>query len=61
MAAALIECLRAPERAWEMAEHGRRFVLEHYDWGVLAEKLEVAWERCLRLDPSPRVATPGLA
>ncbi len=46
MAAALVEAIRKPERAQEQAQRGRRVVLESYDWGVLARKLEAAWEKC---------------
>jgi polysaccharide biosynthesis protein PslH len=47
MAAALVEALRKPEAARAQAERGRRVVLENYDWGVLAQKLEASWEKCL--------------
>jgi glycosyltransferase involved in cell wall biosynthesis len=47
MAAALIECIRDPQRALRVAESGRRLVLERYDWEALAGKLEGVWERCL--------------
>jgi len=46
MAGALVEALRAPEQAQALAEHGRRVVLAHYDWDVLADKLEQVWEEC---------------
>jgi polysaccharide biosynthesis protein PslH len=48
MAAALAESLRHPERAREMTERGRRYVLAHYDWDTLAGKLEQVWEKCLQ-------------
>jgi glycosyltransferase involved in cell wall biosynthesis len=44
MAAALAECIRDPGPARERAERGRRLVLESYDWNVLADRLERAWE-----------------
>ena len=44
MAAALVDCIRAPERARRMADVGRRLVREQYDWDVLAERLEAVWE-----------------
>ncbi len=47
MAAALVECIRDPQRSRRMAENGRRLVLEHYDWEALAGKLEGVWERCV--------------
>ena len=48
MAAALVDCIRAPGRAVEMAERGRQLVLERYDWDALAGKLEQVWDRCVR-------------
>jgi glycosyltransferase involved in cell wall biosynthesis len=52
MAGALLECLRAPGRAREMAECGRQEVRARYDWDVLAGKLERVWEECVR-GPAP--------
>jgi glycosyltransferase involved in cell wall biosynthesis len=51
MAAALVQCIRAPGPARAMAACGRRVVLEHYDWDVLAEKLERVWIDCMRMEP----------
>jgi glycosyltransferase involved in cell wall biosynthesis len=53
MAGALVEGLQAPQRLQGMAEHGRRLVLERYDWDVLADRLEQVWETCVG---SPRAA-----
>jgi glycosyltransferase involved in cell wall biosynthesis len=47
MAAALVRCLRDPAVAQAQAERGRRVVLERYDWGPLADRLEQCWEKCL--------------
>jgi glycosyltransferase involved in cell wall biosynthesis len=47
MAAAVVDTLHYPDHARQMAERGRRFVLEHYDWDMLALKLEWVWEKCL--------------
>jgi glycosyltransferase involved in cell wall biosynthesis len=47
MADALVRIIRDPSAAAALAEHGKRVVLENYDWDVLARKLEAAWERCL--------------
>jgi polysaccharide biosynthesis protein PslH len=44
MARALLECLNNPAPAREMADRGRRLVLEQYDWDALAERLERCWE-----------------
>jgi glycosyltransferase involved in cell wall biosynthesis len=55
MAPALVEVIRHPDWAQEMAERGRRFVREHYDWDVLADKLEKTWEKCVG---SPAASIP---
>ena len=47
MADALVQAIRNPEAMQAMAQHGRRIVLDTYDWGVLALKLERAWEKSL--------------
>ena len=44
LARALLECLDDPGPALEMAERGRRLVLEQYDWDALADRLESSWE-----------------
>jgi glycosyltransferase involved in cell wall biosynthesis len=51
MAPALLDCIRAPEQARRLAEQGRRLVLEHYDWDVLADKLEGIWEALICAAP----------
>ena len=45
MAAALVEAIRNPQKMQAMADAGRTLVLETYDWGVLANKLEAVWEK----------------
>jgi glycosyltransferase involved in cell wall biosynthesis len=47
MADALVHAVRNPDAMQTMAEHGRRLVLDTYDWGVLAAKLESAWDKAL--------------
>jgi glycosyltransferase involved in cell wall biosynthesis len=47
LADGLLHCLQAPATAAAMAERGRRVVLEHYDWGALADKLERVWLECV--------------
>jgi polysaccharide biosynthesis protein PslH len=42
----LVACLRNPAPAQAMAEHCRPFVLDRYDWGALATKLEKVWLEC---------------
>jgi glycosyltransferase involved in cell wall biosynthesis len=48
MADALVHALRDPAAMQAMAQHGRRIVLDTYDWSVLAEKLEAVWEKCIQ-------------
>jgi glycosyltransferase involved in cell wall biosynthesis len=47
MADALAACLRDPGPARQQAQRGRRVVLERYDWGALADKLEQTWLKCV--------------
>lgn len=47
MAAAVVRCLRRPEEARQMAERGREVVLERYDWGPLADRMERIWQQCV--------------
>jgi glycosyltransferase involved in cell wall biosynthesis len=47
MAQALLHAMRDPQPARLLAEQGRQVVVEHYDWDVLARKLEAVWERCV--------------
>jgi glycosyltransferase involved in cell wall biosynthesis len=48
MAQALVDCLRRPVLAQQMAERARSFVLQRYDWDVLADKLEQVWEKAVQ-------------
>jgi hypothetical protein len=43
MASALVQVIRDPENALQMALNGRRVILERYDWDALAAKLEAVW------------------
>jgi glycosyltransferase involved in cell wall biosynthesis len=45
MADALIHAIRNPGMMQALADHGRRLVLDTYDWSVLAKKLEASWEK----------------
>ena len=45
MADALVQAIRNPAPIQAMAQHGRRLVLDTYDWSVLAKKLEASWEK----------------
>jgi polysaccharide biosynthesis protein PslH len=53
MADALVRAIRNPGMMQSMADHGRRLVLDTYDWSVLAKKLEASWEKSLSLPSSP--------
>jgi glycosyltransferase involved in cell wall biosynthesis len=44
MAAALVKGMRQPEALRQGAAAGRAMVLEAYDWGTLANKLQKTWE-----------------
>lgn len=48
MADALVHAVRNHAAMVALAEHGRRLVLETYDWSVLAAKLEVSWQRATK-------------
>ena len=56
MAAALVYAIRHPAVVRAQAEHGRRIVVETYDWNVMARKLETVWEKCLS---SPAALAPA--
>jgi glycosyltransferase involved in cell wall biosynthesis len=47
MAAALLDWLQLPVSARAQAEHGRYTVCAHYDWPMLADRLERVWERAV--------------
>jgi glycosyltransferase involved in cell wall biosynthesis len=51
MADALAAAIKEPAAIREMAQTGRRMVLERYDWDVLANQLDAVWQRYAR---SPR-------
>jgi glycosyltransferase involved in cell wall biosynthesis len=46
MAAAIVETIRSPRAARAQALAGRERVLQRYDWGVLADRLEQVWLEC---------------
>lgn len=43
MASAIVRGIRQPYELEDAAEHGRRVVLQQYDWSQLAEKLDEVW------------------
>jgi polysaccharide biosynthesis protein PslH len=44
----LVACLRDPTYALAMAQRARHFVLDRYDWDMLATKLETSWIECTK-------------
>ena len=58
MARTLIEWIRNPAPALAKAEAGRAVVESRYDWSVLAEKMEQAWEELLAQRPPTRILVP---
>jgi glycosyltransferase involved in cell wall biosynthesis len=52
LAEALVGAMRTPALVRDMAQEGRKLVLERYDWDVLANKLEQSWEKCIRSGPA---------
>ena len=47
-AAKILEAIRRPDDAQELAENGRRGVLARYSWGPLAVRLEEVWQDAAR-------------
>ena len=47
LAETLVTCIRDPRSARVLADRGRTFVLDRYDWDGLAERLERVWFECL--------------
>jgi glycosyltransferase involved in cell wall biosynthesis len=58
LAEALVSAIRHPESLHAQAERGREKVLERYDWGRLAERLEQVWMSCAS-EPEDRRAVHG--
>jgi glycosyltransferase involved in cell wall biosynthesis len=59
MARVLVEWMRNPAAALAMAEAGRSIVEAQYDWSVLAEKMESAWDElvgCSYQTSHPQIA-----
>lgn len=54
MARPLVEIMREPALAQELAGNGRRLVEERYDWKMLAQRLEEVWLRCVHEWPEGR-------
>ncbi len=50
MPSALVRCLREPAIAQAQAAQGRSVVLKHYDWDVLAQRLERVWFDCVGVE-----------
>lgn len=52
LAEGVIALLEEPERAKALGEAGRRYVLEHFDWNVMVERIL----RVYRGEPAPSSA-----
>jgi glycosyltransferase involved in cell wall biosynthesis len=52
LAGALLDEMKGYEAAQERAERGRCQVLRHYDWDVLADRLERVWFDCVAQLPA---------
>jgi polysaccharide biosynthesis protein PslH len=59
MAAAIVQVMRDPASAMQMAERGRRLVRETHDWDRLADRLESLWEQCRSRKPQPDAPVSG--
>ena len=49
-APALLWAIANPGAMQQMGQAARALALQHYDWDVLADRLECVWERLLRQD-----------
>jgi hypothetical protein len=47
-AAALLWAIASPGPAQQIGQTARQLALTHYDWDVLAQRLETVWEALLR-------------
>lgn len=48
MADAMLHCLRNPAHAQAIAQQGRQFVHDCYDWDILADHLDRIWHECVQ-------------
>jgi glycosyltransferase involved in cell wall biosynthesis len=48
MADILLQWMRNPDSTRDMTAAGRRLVKEQYDWSMLAQKMETAWDELIR-------------
>jgi glycosyltransferase involved in cell wall biosynthesis len=61
MASAIVETIRSPRAARAQALAGRERVLERYDWGTLADRLEQVWLECTSMAPGGQGTVRGCA
>jgi hypothetical protein len=54
MASEVVQVLQNPTSAQAMAQRGRCLVEHHYDWEILANRLEMAWLSTARPEAAPR-------
>jgi glycosyltransferase involved in cell wall biosynthesis len=58
LAPALATAIRNPAAAQKQAQSGRQHVLRHYDWDVLADRLDAVW-RAVAAGPTPALPKRG--
>lgn len=61
MARAVLDHGRNPAALERMVRAGRRLVEDHYDWDVLAERLEAVWHEAASVAPAVTDSEPALA
>ncbi len=45
MAAAIVELLKSKEQRRSLAQNGKKYVTEHFDWKMISQKLDIIYQR----------------
>lgn len=45
MAAAIVELLKSKEKRKSLAQNGKKYVTEHFDWKMISQKLDIIYQR----------------
>lgn len=45
MAAAMVELLKSKEKRKSLAQNGKKYVTEHFDWKMISQKLDIIYQR----------------
>lgn len=45
MAAAIVELLKSKEQRKSLAQNGKKYVTEHFDWKMISQKLDIIYQR----------------